>query len=353
MILNGFKMNNMSFILAIILIGLNSLSLFAQDDGETLYEQLKKHFKKEYLSIGMVLQVVGDGQIERTFAGNNGFNISNMRISVSGKLDHHFGYFLQTNFIKSPAILDAKFQYQLSRGFNIDAGLFKAPFSKEFLTGATAIDMVNRSQVVSALVPGRQVGVQFSGWLSPQNSIQYSAGIFNGNGFAQNNNDNGNFLYAGRVTFFPNIFKSEANANVEIGVNAAYSVDRRASIAGLAFQGKRALVGADARLDINNILIAAEYLHANLNFDTNNIIPDKTPEGYHITGGYLFHEQHQILLRFDHFNTDGISTDNDWIVLGYNFWPSSTAEIQLNYTVDTDNSAMQHHQLLINAQIAF
>lgn len=182
-------------ILLFLLIG---SAINAQD--EPLGEALKENFKKSYLSVGMLLQTVGDFQAERVAAGNNGFNISNFRLSLSGELDRGFAYFVQANFIASPAILDARLSYRLSPHLLLDAGLFKAPFSKEFLTTADAIDFVNRAQVVTALVPGREIGVQLRGELAGP-AVTATIGGFNGNRSAANNNDNGEFLYAGRLAW--------------------------------------------------------------------------------------------------------------------------------------------------------
>jgi len=70
-----------------------------------------------------------------------------------GNIDKKFSYFFQFDFTKSSAVLDAKLRYQYSTAFGIDAGLFKAPFSREYLTYAADIDFINRSQVVSTLAP--------------------------------------------------------------------------------------------------------------------------------------------------------------------------------------------------------
>ncbi len=84
--------------------------------------------------------------------------------------------------------------YKVSNELKVDAELFKAPFSKNFLTGSESIDFVNRSQVVSILAPNRQIGVKLSGSFSGK-TISYQAGVFNGNRYANNNNDNNDFMY--------------------------------------------------------------------------------------------------------------------------------------------------------------
>ncbi len=347
-------MNQRDGSLAFLLIFVLILGMFfpAAAEDEPLAEQLRKNFKKEYLNVGFLIQVVGDGQIERSFPGHSGFNISNLRLILTGKLDKNFGYHFKANFIRSPAILDGFMYYRFSRNFTLDMGFFKAPFSKEFLTGADAIDMVNRSVAISALGPGRQIGVQARGALDSESLVQYRLGIFNGNGYGNNNNDNEDFMYAGRLAFLPPVFSNGNTGSLEIGVNAAYSKDDGARIMGSNFTGKRTLVGADLRLVANEWLLAAEYIYANLK--TNGIGERSlNPNGFYITGGYMLDEKNQLLVRWDGFRPDGLARDSDRLILGFNHWPTSLTEFQVNYVIDTDDSEFKHHQILVNAQVAF
>ena len=143
-----FLLRNFILILCIL------FPAFAGDNLDQSLEKLRDTFKKDYLSLGLVLQVVSDFQIERSFPGNNGFTMANMRFIVSGEFDQKFGYLMRTNFINSPAILDAKLHYRFSKKFIIDLGQFKSPFSHEFLIPAESIDFVNRSRAVALLAPG-------------------------------------------------------------------------------------------------------------------------------------------------------------------------------------------------------
>jgi hypothetical protein len=342
-------------------------SAFSEENGEPILENLRKTFQKDYLSIGIVLQTVGDFQIERSFPGYSGFNISNFRFRMYGELDNNFGYFVMANFINVPAVLDAKAYYKFSKGLIVDAGLFKTTFSKEFLTPAESIDFVNRSRVVSVLVPGRQIGVQARGWLLEDFPIWYGLGVFNGNGFGTNSNDNNNFLYSSRIAAHP--FKPNKNSTkqLEIGINAAYSKDDFARISALLnpfvfdalfFEGKRTIYGGDIRLTLNKILIAAEYIMADFDGMFTSIASDDTvsalkPSGYHLTAGYMLAPKIQLLGRLDSFKTDKNKESSNWVLLGLNIWPTQVTELQFNYTINTDNSEFKYHQLLINGQVAF
>ncbi len=336
---------------AVVLTACMSVSLRAQD--EPVYDELVAAFKKKYLSVGILFQGVADFQLERSFPGKNGFNISNARVILSGELDSGFGYHLKANLIKSPSLLDAKMSYAISPQWIVDVGLFKPPFSKEYLTGAGAIDFVNRSQVVTALAGRRQIGLQVRGKTSDA-IVSYGIGMFNGNGFNGNVNDNNAFLYVGRFAIMPHLAGGADQENrLEIGVNGAYSNDSNAPIGGgdlPAFDGKRLVYGGDVQWTRGRVLLSGEVLGARLarrGGDT------RTPFGYHCTAGYMVTTNSQLLLRYESFRADGLASDGRLLVVGYNLWPTKVTELQVNYVVPTADGALKHHQLLVNAQLEF
>lgn len=338
----------MKHIAIITVVALVTQLLHAQTE-EPLSEQLRNTLKREYFSVGALLQVVGDYQNVRTFGGNNGFSVANFRVNIGGTIDGGFSYYLQTSFTRSPAILDARMGLKFSHAFAIDAGLFKAPFSKEFLTGAASIDFVNRSQAVAVLRPGRQIGVQLRGG-DKSGVFRYAAGVFNGNGFS-GSNDNNEFMYVGRLTFLP-VISSERRPGdkLEIGLNAAFSEDNNVSIGGGPFRGKRTLGGADVRLNVDKLLLSGEAIFGKLDFAAG---PQIKPYGYHATIGYMVTGNAQLLARWDSFRPDSVGPNSDLIVLGFNLWPTTLTELQVNYIIPRQTSAFKHHQVLVNTQVAF
>ncbi len=323
-----------------------AMTAVGQDSTETLYKEFAEHFKKPAFRIGLLIQVVGDFQIERNLPGNNGFSVANARLVVDGKLDRGFGYFFQTKFDQSPAILDARVSYELAEPATVDAGLMKAPFSAEFLTSAASIDFVNRSQAVSLLAPGRQVGVQMHGRLA-QDKMHYAAGVFNGNGRVPGGNDNDNLMYVGRFSIVP---LSDASRQLEIGAHAALSHDDNVTLLGAAFAGNRDLYGADARFTSASWLLNAEVVGSRL--DPSGPATAFKPYGYQLTGGYSFTPTMQGLLRWDSFHGDGLVANADFLIVGWNIWPTQATEVQVNYLIPTKRGGLRHNQLLVNLQVA-
>ncbi len=339
--------------LALCLLVTAAAPAAAQQEDEPIYQQLADMFKRDYLSLGVLLQTVADLQVDRTFPGSNGFSIANFRLSLAGELDRRFGYFLQTNFAATPAILDAKMYYRFSPQVAVDVGQFKAPFSYEFLTSAASIDFVNRSQVVTALAPGRQIGIQVR-TSNAARTIGFNVGAFNGNGTRPNGNDSDNLLYAARL-YGSRLVENDdgARTKIDLGVNAAFSDDQASTFGSgfvTGFAGNRAILGADARVIHGRYLVSGELIYASLEPDVGLA---RDPWGLHATGGYMFTDKIQGLVRWDGFQPDDGGGRQDWIIFGLNIWPTTVTEFQINYIVDTDNAAPDNHQLLLNFQFGF
>ncbi len=63
--------------------------------------------------------------------------------------------------------------------------------------------------------------------------------------------------------------------------------------------------------------------------------------------------RHQLLVRWDALDFDNGIT-SQFVVLGYNFWPSRAFEFQVNYLIPVhDGSEVSDQQILVNFQVAF
>jgi hypothetical protein len=325
----------------------------AAQQPEPLWEQLRRTFQQEALTVGALLQVVADAQLERTFPGRSGFSIANARIRVQGRLDRGFEYLVRTEFSGAVSLLDARIGYRLTPDLALDAGLFKAPFSREFLTSAGNIDLVNRAQAVSALGPGRQIGVQARGTLAGR--WEARAGTFNGNGIAPGGNDSGDLMFAGRLAWWPRGLpgRGATGGTAEVAVSVARSDDAAAPIGllPLPFAGQRLVYGADTRWRLGRALLAAEIVVAEL--DRRGPSPAVMPHGWHATAGYHVARRSQALVRWDALRGDGLAPDRDLLILGFNHWPTRATKLQVNWIVDADDTALDRHQALVNLQVGF
>lgn len=337
------------FYLLSVIVVLYQFPSSAQEKDEPLYEEFKNIFSKPYLRLGLLVQVGGEFQYEQP-DGTNGFKLNNFRLKLSGKFDKSIGYAVQTTFTRSPAILDARIYYELSKAFSLDAGLYKSPFSREFLISSSNIDFVNRAQLAN-LAPNRQIGIMARG-LIPNTALTYSAGVFNGNRFNTNGNDNNDLLYMGRLSFNPDITNGSDKSNkLELAVNIAQSNDSNVSIPGIDanYNGKRLLAGADMRFEHSRWLITAEAVYGQFEPSGSEKFE---PFSYQATLGYMICENFQGLLRWDSYKLDNDFDADELAVFGVNIWPTKISKFQINYVVPV-NSIPNHHQLLVNAQISF
>ncbi len=310
------------------------------------WDRFHEVFETDALDLDVLMQVVGDWGHDVAGSGPDGFSIANARLKLSGHFDEGTGYLLQAKLDATPALLDAAIRIALGSDWVVDVGQFKAPFSAEKLVGAANIDFVNRAHFVEQLAPGRQIGIQVR-HSGPRPDSEVRFGIFNGNGTGRGNDDD-RFLYVARGELASN-GKETAVDELRVGASVAFSQDSAARIGGLdpAFDGTRFLMGADARWRRDRWVVAAEAAYGDFDADAN---PSGSPWGAFLTIARGTGDRSQWLLRFERFDADGWGADVDRWTLGYNLWPTTLTEFQVNYLVDTD---LEHHQILVNFQVAF
>jgi phosphate-selective porin OprO and OprP len=119
-------------------------------------------------------------------------------------------YYLQLSFsnldneadVRLP-LRDAYITWSPSRDIIVRVGQMKVPFSRQRLTSSSALQMVDRSIVVSELNLDRDVGVQvFSRDLLGVGKLGYSLGLFGGEGRNRLGRAIG-FLYTARIEAWP------------------------------------------------------------------------------------------------------------------------------------------------------
>jgi phosphate-selective porin len=118
--------------------------------------------------------------------GVDSFSIPRARLTLSGGLVKNVRFKIQIDGVKSPALIDAMLDVQFKPYFGLRVGQYYVPFSLENTTSDSDLDLINRSQVVNSLAPGRDIGAQgrdIGGMLMGKYSIfEYYAGVFNGAG---------------------------------------------------------------------------------------------------------------------------------------------------------------------------
>lgn len=278
----------------------------------------------DLLNIGGLLQT--DGYFERD--AGDGFQARSTRLRLGGEAKD-LQYVVQTDFSSSSVLLDAFTRLPLTDRLRVTAGLFKTPFSAEFLTPRPDVLFAERARVVNSTAPGRQAGVTLLGTLIPDR-LSITGGAFNGTpGLTQNDNDF--LLYSGRL----NGSVPLGTGSLDVGANVAYSIDDNISTSRRSsFSGRRLLYGVDARLDIERWMLVGEVNGAELDPDDASTA---SPFGFYVAAGATVQDVHRIRARFDQYDPDvpAEATPDDQLTVGYNYEPSSLLRVLLNYQAST------------------
>lgn len=292
------------------------------------------------LRIGGLVQA--DAAFGRKAPFNDGFRARSVRLRLGGQAQG-LSYVIQTDFTSSAPLLDAFVQVPLADRLRLRGGLFKAPYSAEFLASRPSLRFAERARVVNALSPARQAGVQLAGDLTADESdaeVTATLGVFNGTrGLSTNDNDH--LLYVGRLTGTVPLVPG----TLDVGASGGYSVDAQVAIPNTAtsFNGTRVLGQVDAQYETGRWLFAGELHAADLDRD-GPAFPEaeaQSPFGFSATAGLNVAPEHQVLARFEGYDPDqpGTPSPDDRIVLGYNYDASSVFRVVVNYEASTEDLA--------------
>jgi hypothetical protein len=289
----------------------------------------------------------------------DGFDIRRARLGLRGNLSKVWGYRLQFELAGTPKILDAYAEAKLNDCFKFTFGQAKIPFSLENLEGSARLDLIDRSQVVEALVSrgsdvlgnqsGRDIGIQVGGTLVKHENrslLDYRLGIFNGGGInTADKNDNKDF--AARLVVHP-------IAGLDLGAslyNGKRFVPGQTSgtVTTPSRNVDRNRYGFELAYDYKSLNVTGEYIHGN---DGNT---DR--EGYYVKAGYYFvPKKFQFVAKYDFYDPNLDITDNApaWYVLGGNYYFISNAKLQLNYTIKQEQgTSIDNNLATLQLQINF
>ncbi len=315
-------------------------------DFEGQVQDLQEHLKNDYFSFGLLLQGQANFQPER-LSGNNGFSAPKARFKMSGEFSGKFGYKLQASMLGNPAVVDANVYFKPVSQVSFKAGLFKSPFTHEYLTGAGSVLFAGRSTVVNQLGTKRQVGIQLDAYTSNK-TFRFTGGVFNGNHYSGNSNDDGKFQYIGRIESY--LGNGDDN-QIKIGANVAYEEKDTRGSGNLTtnYIGKQTLFGTYVSVTQNSILLDGEFIYGWRNPE---IGANSNPYGYYVTAGYNVTSNSRLLVRWDSFEDDNLAQDAEQILVGFNHMPNSFTKLKLTYALPTDQD-IEYSNFFAILQVGF
>jgi hypothetical protein len=285
----------------------------------------------------------------------SGFDIRRARVDLKGSITPYFAYRVQTELADKPKLLDAYGEIRIADYFSITVGQFKIPFSMENLASSNKLEMIDRSQVVEALVArgkdvignqnGRDIGVQFGGGLLKRNGsplIEYRLGFFNGSGINVADTANDAKDIAGRLVFNP-----VKGLSFGGGYYGGYGKAIKPEVPGVSQARNR--LGFEAGYVMSRFSIKGEYIFAN---DRNT---DRA--GWYLQAGYfVIPQKFQLLAKYDLFDVN-TSTDNTKsinYVFGGNYNFNSWSRLQAFYTIRAEQvNSLINNYLAVQFQIGF
>ena len=129
-----------------------------------------------------------------------GFSVRNLWLIWDGNaFAPWMKYTVQYDLSGGGALKDMRLSFAKNKAFIPTLGQYKVPFSREFLTSITALQLVGTSIIDDYFRYGRDIGGGVYGFLG-DGMIRYDVGVFQGEG-ANQKNDKGDtgMLWAGRV----------------------------------------------------------------------------------------------------------------------------------------------------------
>ncbi len=272
-----------------------------------------------------------------THAGDKGFDVRRARLDIKGYIAPKLDYRLQLEFASSPKIIDAFVRYTPVKGFGVQFGQAKFPFTLENPYSPLKLETIENAMGVSYMSGfsdltgiksnGRDIGLSIFGDLF-KGVINYQVGVYNGAGINKSD-ENKHKDFAGRLNINP--FKHlTLSGSVYLGKTGAQ---------GAMADRNRYAVGA--RFDNKALVIRSEYIWGTTGAQES--------EGVYAVAGYWVSKKVMPVVRFDYFNThvgtpDAAQTN---YLVGVDYWPLKNLRLQLNYTyqhiagIDSGKIALQ------------
>jgi len=301
----------------------------------------------------------------------DGFDIRRARLTLKGDITDRFSYKLQQDFGGgSPKLIDAEIGFNLNPHLKIYAGQFKIPFSQENLLSSAKMDIINRSQVVEALVArgkdvlgnhnGRDIGIMANGSfykISDTYLIDYALGIFNGAGINVADKNEAKDV-VGRLLFHP-------LKGLAIGGSYYHGGNLFSTSKLIKSKYDRNRIGAEFAFDYKNLSLIGEYItgkDGEYDKDKCTYVPDskKTStkkDGYYVQSGFYFiPKKFQVVARLDNFDPDKDVSKNatNVLTIGSTWFFNKCTKIQVNYEYkDEEGKAVTNNTLLAQLQIGY
>jgi len=315
----------------LLAVAVLTCSVAMAQDEEASERELEARVLKLEEKFSWMPKISGSVQLRyqfETLGAVNAFDIRRARLDIKGNISPKIDYRLQLEFSSSPKIIDAFVRYTPVKGFGVQFGQAKFPFTLENPYSPLKLETIDNAMGVSYMSGfsdlagiksnGRDIGLSIFGDLF-KGVINYQVGIYNGAGINKSD-DNKHKDFAGRLNVNP-IKNLTLSGSVYLGKTGAQEtmVDRN-----------RYAVGA--RFDNKALVVRSEYIWG--------CTGEQRSEGVYAMAGYWVTKKIMPIVRYDYFCKNAAASDvavkkasaqTNYLV-GVDYWPIKNLRLQLNYT---------------------
>ena len=289
---------------------------------------------------------------------DNTFRMRRVRLSIEAPLSRTTFFKIQGDFTRSPMLVDAYLKYKPCKEFAIQVGQFKTPFTIESPINPVNLEIFDYGEIIQQLGGykdvcgvgglGRDIGVMASGSLFPMkdkyNLVDYSVGVFNGNGPTTTDNNNRKDI-VGRLDVHPGMKDLTLSGSYYCG---KYTKDDNVNCT-------RNRWAAGAQYNNKKLVLRGEYVGGETGVKTD--IEENSlynSNGYYALAGYNFSigkDKSQTLmpvLRYEHVTADEAvaNSGTNWYTAGINYWPVKTINFKLDYSLVQKESGTNSHRVV-------
>jgi hypothetical protein len=235
-----------------------------------------------------------DPSVTITNPRNSGFALHHARLVAAGSIkgwNVQWDARVEMEMVPAFQLLDAwaSGTKELPRAgyLRVVFGQHFAPFSRQTMLPIHTLQMVDPAQL-TALTPGRQLGLSLNLALPVVPWVQVSAGLYNGKGINIVENLDQNLEYVGRLEFKPigprvaAIESALGPDTVSVAGDISWSKQKLGD-----FNQNSLLLGADAFFSMFGFSVYAEYLWGNITYSAGAPKQNYHEQGFNAQAGYL------------------------------------------------------------------
>lgn len=287
------------------------------------------------IDFGMYVQPRYTHDVPEEGDSEGNFAVRRARLIVSGEAFGAVTYRLMGDFARAPMLLDGWVAADLGAGVTLTGGQGKIPFGRQWLTSSSRFQFVDRSIAALRFNPDRSPGVWVGGFLGGD-MLEYSAGVFNGDG-VNTANVNGDIAEVARLVWTP--FGAYPLAESALDFPEEPTLALGAGVLNLATNDEdepeeEALrFNVEAAFKLRGLSAQAEFFTEELEEGEDD---ELTTNAWYAQAGYLLQSGYELAGRYGAVSPDvagGVLDETELAIAASRYFEGHNLKLQADYTV--------------------